>query len=501
MPSVGGTLTSDYDIASDGAGRVWVVANVISAAAGFSVQVADLGPATALVGARPAWYLVETGVQAYQISPSIELRPDGKAVVVWTEILINVNPSDLSALVTDGNVRAIVLGPLPSTSTGVFSVNNLDYGAGLFFNAIVVRPDNSFTVIWDGYTRAGGESPEIIGQNFSATGVKQGSPTIVNNAVTGTQFGAEAVGLAGGGMVIVWQDGNVVDQANVRMQVYDAAGSGPIRNVAVHANLAGDQTDPDVVALADGSFVVVWTDDAGTLLDPSTGVQGQRFSATGVPMGEVFQINTTLAGIQDGASITAVGNRLLIAWQDANPGGFDPDGEDIAVQILDVPGPRLDTLATEAFELIQIETTPDGKLQVAVRLDNVADPIQGIFRFEIDDIDEMGTTQPSYSEYFTWPPLTPDTPTSFRLANGDTFIVAANSPETSGHFDQSLWVLYQRYGTPANLLRDFASNASQTTIAGYSRDSTCNYCRHCFNERRQICFHDPRAGNVLAPVV
>ncbi len=55
----------------------------------------------------------------------------------------------------------------------------------------------------------------------------------------------------------------------------------------VNTTLTGDQHNPSVTILNDGSFVVLWQ---------TSGISGQRFSATGEKLGNEFLVSNTAAG-------------------------------------------------------------------------------------------------------------------------------------------------------------------------------------------------------------
>ena len=61
----------------------------------------------------------------------------------------------------------------------------------------------------------------------------------------------------------------------------------------VNTTTAGNQTDAAVTGLANGRFVVTWTDDSHVGSDTSgTAIRGQIFNADGSKAGGEFQVNT-----------------------------------------------------------------------------------------------------------------------------------------------------------------------------------------------------------------
>ena len=74
-------------------------------------------------------------------------------------------------------------------------------------------------------------------------------------------------------------------------------------------NLA-EETDPDVVALAGGGFVVAWSDADGDGAG-NQGVQATIYNNAGGVVAGDFALNTTTAGSQNEASLVATARRRL----------------------------------------------------------------------------------------------------------------------------------------------------------------------------------------------
>ena len=102
--------------------------------------------------------------------------------------------------------------------------------------------------------------------------------------------------LSNGNFVVVYQDefeGNATD-VDVKYAIRKsdgtpAASSGDVPG----ANGGGLEVDPDVAALRDGGFVVVWTDDANTAV---TEIRATILSNTGAPVASNFRVDSVLGG-------------------------------------------------------------------------------------------------------------------------------------------------------------------------------------------------------------
>jgi hypothetical protein len=109
---------------------------------------------------------------------------------------------------------------------------------------------------------------------------------------TDDDVGPDVAALRDGGFVVVWtnQSGGP-NGDDVRASIYTNGGSIiPLGgNILVPSTAAGDQNEPDVVALADGGFVVTWEDDTAGR------VRGQRFDAGGHRLGSEFVVRNEVA--------------------------------------------------------------------------------------------------------------------------------------------------------------------------------------------------------------
>ncbi|MEM6162726.1 hypothetical protein AAH446_19645, partial [Erwinia sp. P6884] len=86
----------------------------------------------------------------------------------------------------------------------------------------------------------------------------------VNSTTTGAQTVSSVTGLPDGGAIVVWQSASGDGSGScIKGQLLDAKGQPVGAEFTVNATTAGDQLTPQVAALADGSFQVVWSTDSG----------------------------------------------------------------------------------------------------------------------------------------------------------------------------------------------------------------------------------------------
>lgn len=129
-----------------------------------------------------------------------------------------------------------------------------------------------------------------------------------------TQSAVKVTRLKDGTFVAVWADdsgstaGN--QQTDIHARIFDADGAPVSEEMVLNTNLAKNQTEPSVVALQDGGFVVTWTDEnSGFGLD----IYGQAFDADGTPRETVKQY-TNYGGDQHHGSLVARPEGGYMLW-------------------------------------------------------------------------------------------------------------------------------------------------------------------------------------------
>jgi hypothetical protein len=126
----------------------------------------------------------------------------------------------------------------------------------------------------------------------------------------------EVAALSDGRFVIVWGNETAPE---LHGRIYDPAGKtfGPAFAFGPHVG-SGLGTSPEVAALPDGGFLVTWHDNTGSLGDAS-GVHAQRFNANGAPYGAEVLVNSFTDGLQGTPALAAnADGSVFVVWQDYN---------------------------------------------------------------------------------------------------------------------------------------------------------------------------------------
>lgn len=124
------------------------------------------------------------------------------------------------------------------------------------------------------------------------------------------------------------------DDYNVHVRKFDASGN-PVTGILTVDDRLGHQYESSVVGFADGSFLVIYRTDVAAEGDGSaSAILGQRYSASGIAIGDRFLVNTTTAHWEhDTRALALPGNRALVLYRTI-------DGSDYGIygKILDADG-------------------------------------------------------------------------------------------------------------------------------------------------------------------
>jgi hypothetical protein len=247
-----------------------------------------------------------TGGQRY---PSVASDPSGHLVIAW------------ASYGQDGQGTGIVGRRLDPAG-----VASPEFQANTYTSIDQDRPTvamdaaGNFVVAWDSRLQDG-DYGGIFAQRYNAAGAPQGSEFEVNSYTTYFQYHPSAAMDAAGNFVVVWdsfsQDGSLY---GVFGQRYSAAGAPQGAEFRVNTYTTGDQSVPSVAMAKDGGFVVVWSGPGQG--DPNGGVFGRRYNASGIPQGSDFQVNVYTTGGQASprVSIGSDGS-FVVAWASAGQDG------------------------------------------------------------------------------------------------------------------------------------------------------------------------------------
>ncbi|MGB0904605.1 MAG: hypothetical protein ACPGVJ_06880, partial [Mangrovicoccus sp.] len=180
----------------------------------------------------------------------------------------------------------------------------------------------------------------------------------INVFETGTQSGARMTVLADGRYVVTWhsqgQDGS---DYGIFAQLYTNTGQRIGTSFQVNSYAAGSQDYPQIAALEDGGFVIVWQSYGQD--GDRYGGYGQRFDAAGQAIGDEFQINTIT--YRDQTFISVVGTTdggFAITFTDYGADTSSTSYADIRLRIYDDQGQPVAADQTVNTVTYRLQTDP-----------------------------------------------------------------------------------------------------------------------------------------------
>jgi Ca2+-binding RTX toxin-like protein len=306
---------------------------------GFAVRAQMFNADGSKAGAQ---FLVNTTTTTFQGRPTITGLADDRFVIAWTDY--SQTGGDLST----GAVRAQVFNA-DGSKTGVeFLVNTTTINEQVD-PTITALADGRFVVAWSNESQTGGDTPEwgVRAQMFNADGSKAGAEFLVNTTTTESQQQPIITALADGRFVVAWSDdsqtGGDTSGFAVHAQMFNADGSKAGAQFLVNTTTNNFQTWPAITGLADDRFVIAWTDYSQTGGDLSTGaVRAQVFNADGSKAGVEFLVNTTTTTFQGRPTITGLADgRFVVAWEDYSQTGSDTSGYAVRAQVFNADGSKI----------------------------------------------------------------------------------------------------------------------------------------------------------------
>ena len=178
---------------------------------------------------------------------------DGRFLMTWTEL-----DSGIGTLIGN-DVRAQVFNADASKSGAEFLVNtsNAQYAST---STITVLSDARFVVVWEGSPQFGSSEFTMSAQVFNADGTRAGEEVLLKTITTGSYFAHDVAALPDGRFVMTWQ-GNA--GSDIVAQAFNPDGTEAGAEAFVNTTTYRDQFAPKIDVLADGRFVVSWTDESG----------------------------------------------------------------------------------------------------------------------------------------------------------------------------------------------------------------------------------------------
>ncbi len=235
----------------------------------------------------------------------------------------------------DGNGNFVVVWEQPdSDGYGIFARRYSSAGAPLtspfrvntYTTSLQSHPsvaaslDGSFVVVWQSHKEFG-TSDDVVGQRYASAGEPLGGVFRIEVS-TAEYHGPPSVAAVGtnAGFVVAW-DAMPDVTTEIYARRYDAAGAPLTSPFRVNTFTTNPQVSPSVAGDPDGHFTIVWVSEAED--GDAAGVFGQRYGASGAPLGGEFRVNTYTTGRQINPRVAMVSNNgeFTVVWASASQDG------------------------------------------------------------------------------------------------------------------------------------------------------------------------------------
>jgi serralysin len=265
---------------------------------------------------------------------------DGRFVVSWTEETPDRYDNEIGGWV-EGSEKAYiqVFNPngTPTTALPIALASGTLHAAEPSVSALA----SGFVVAWE-YTNDATDSEEIYLQRFNAEGAKVGAAVMVNTSKTGDQGDPAVTTLADGSFVVTWTREIEGSSCNIFQQRFKADGTKLGGETQVNA-ISGIYNDPSIIALKGGGYVVTWaTSDEREVYNGESRLFAQIFDKNGGKVGAELIVASS-ANQDYFPAITATDDGgFMVAWESAARTDYWQWGNgDISVKRYDAYGNSL----------------------------------------------------------------------------------------------------------------------------------------------------------------
>ncbi|MEY8841598.1 calcium-binding protein [Cribrihabitans sp. XS_ASV171] len=311
-------------------------------------------------------FYVNTDRQYTQRMPSITKLSDGGFLVTFGSIadsLGNFPYEDIAARRFDAAGAPVGSEYLLQSATGEHS-QNAD---------VTTLNDGTVVLIWMQGPSYGPYT--LYGKLLTSTGTPSGTAFAIGSGLDDyfvrDEQSPQVKALTGGGFVVTWmKDGT--DGKDVYVRQYCATGTAVTGEILVNTTTADTQRLPDVIAMADGGYLVAW--GSGGQEPSGYNVYAQRFDASGNPVGGEMRLNTNTASDEDHVALAALPDGGFVAsWTrgwigidyyfDIVAQRFDADGNKVGDEFV------VNTATGVACQLSYLSVLESGELLVAWKQD------------------------------------------------------------------------------------------------------------------------------------
>ncbi len=283
-------------------------------------------------------FRVNNSFQVAQNESRVLVLPDGSLFYSWTDSSLATGDNSSSA------IAARLFNFSDSPSGNQILVNSTITNAQTD-SSLAVLSDGRIAVTWTDVSGTGADSTAAIrARIFNVDGTPSVPEFIVNTTTTNAQSQSSIVALANGHFIVSWTDSSTAPgdtaRTSIRASIFDADGQVYEPEFLVNTTTANEQNESTIVELADGRFVATWSDGSGSGGDANGfAIRARIFNADASESVPEFLVNTTTTANQvDSSMAVLTDGRFVITWTDHSATGGDTSGAAIRARIFNADG-------------------------------------------------------------------------------------------------------------------------------------------------------------------
>ena len=271
--------------------------------------------------AKTKEFIVNDTTNQAQRQPDVAFNKEDQAMFVWSGFMPGHS----------FDVFGKVYGKDGTKLTDEFLLNSTREDSQANPKVAGIPGTDDFVVVWESKAQDG-DGWGIVARKFDAKGNAKSDEVIVNSTTSGDQT-MPVVAASASNIAVCWSsyDPTTMDDVKCQLLKNDMTLAG--NEFTANKVLDGTESEPIVLYLSDGSFVVGMVYSGYNGLDgDGKGIEFQRFTASGAMTGPGMVVNQTWTGNQYAPRVALLPqNKLFWVWQsDANDG----DGLGVMYRIL-----------------------------------------------------------------------------------------------------------------------------------------------------------------------
>lgn len=186
-----------------------------------------------------------------------------------------------------------------------------------FLPSIAMAPNGDFAVAWMDSSEYSTGTYQIVAREFEISGRPKFPSIKVNSQIGSSNQNPDITIGTEGQFVVVWENDNGNGDFDIKMAGYNTDGTEYFDKQTVNSLTTGNQFDPSIAIAEDGTFIVVWEDDADNNGKSEIFIAG--FHSDGSKRFNDTRVNTQSGGNQKNPDIVmrSDGDGIIV-WESDN---------------------------------------------------------------------------------------------------------------------------------------------------------------------------------------